>query len=502
MRLTHGLALLLAGCGAADPVDPADPADPEGGPDPLLRPVVLAEAPLALDNPQVDPVSWPLWGGAFTTDEDVRLRIDADATGVAGLVIAGAGDPEQRAAVALVAVDGAWWLRETAGEETIEEVELAGAPPLLVDVTDGGSTVSVGDAKLALDAPLVDAGLYVHLEPEASLDVTAASLSQPLPTRSALGTPLRELAAARGVAIGSATDVWPPLHDLGFESLLAEQFSAVAPTELYWATTRGEDDDFFFVPADLMINYATVHGQDVTAMFLVWDFELPAWIVDAPPEMLGDALDEHVTTLVSRYAGRVDAWVVVNEAIWGPDELGGEPAQYAESLWSDALGPEYIERAFRAARQADPGAVLLYNETGAEESNEKADFLYDMASDLVARDVPIDGIGFQLHVDAASPPDLASVQANFERFAALGLEIHITELDVSLADAPGDLELQADLYRGIVQTCLAVPACRDVTVFGFTDRYAWDELGDATPLLFDADYEAKPAFFAVQAALQ
>jgi endo-1,4-beta-xylanase len=494
MNRSRVLAILLAG-GACGPAG-------SDGQAPLVRPVVLAATPLELTNPQVDPVIWPLWGGAFTTNEDVRLRIDADATGVAGVVIAGVGDPEERTTVALVEVDGAWRLRETAGATTVQEVELADAPPLLVDVTDGGAMVSAGRTTLALDAPLVDAGLYVHLEPGAALEVTDVALSQPLPTRPSLGAPLRELGAARGVAIGTATDVWPPLHDLGFESLLAEQLGTIAPTELYWATTRGEDQGFFFVPADLMINFATVHAQDVTAMFLVWDFELPAWLDDVPPAELGDVLDEHVTTLVSRYAGRVDTWVVVNEAIWGPGETGGEPAQYAESIWSDALGPEHIERAFRAARLADPDAVLLYNETGAEEQNEKADFLYAMAADLVAREVPIDGIGFQFHVDATDPPDLASVQANFERFAALGLEIHITELDVSLAEAAGDLQLQADVYRGVVEACLAVPACRDVTVFGFTDRYAWDELGDATPLLFDEEYEAKPAFFAVQAALQ
>jgi endo-1,4-beta-xylanase len=489
------LAILLSGCGAPEPAEP-------GGGDPLSRPVVLAASPLVLTNPGAEPVTWPLWGGAFTTDEDIRLRVDADSTGVAGVVIAGAGDPEQRVAVALLEVDGTWRLRETDGAVTSQEVELAGGPPFIVDVADGGVAVSAGSTQLMLAAPLVDPGLYVHLEPGAALQVTDVALSQPLPTTPSLGVPLRELASACGVAIGTATDVWPPLHDLGFEALLAEQFGTVAPTELYWATTRGEDADFFFVPADLMINFATVHAQDVTAMFLVWDFELPAWLADVAPAELGEVLDEHVTTLVSRYAGRVDAWVVVNEAIWGPDETGGEPAQYAETIWSDALGPEHIERAFRAARVADPDAVLLYNETGAEEQNEKADFLYAMASDLVARDVPIDGIGFQLHIDAGDPPDLASVRANFERFAALGLEIHITELDVSLASADGDLQLQADLYRGVVETCLAVPACRDITVFGFTDRYAWDELGDAAPLLFDESYAAKPAFFAVQSALR
>jgi endo-1,4-beta-xylanase len=90
-----------------------------------------------------------------------------------------------------------------------------------------------------------------------------------------------------------------------------------------------------------------------------------------------------------------------------------------------------------------------------------------------------------------------------ERFAALGLDIHITELDVTIAGTDAaQLELQADIYAGILEACLAVPACRSTTVFGFSDRYAWDELGDAAPLLFDADYAAKPAFRAVQRVLE
>jgi endo-1,4-beta-xylanase len=122
----------------------------------------------------------------------------------------------------------------------------------------------------------------------------------------------------------------------------------------------------------------------------------------------------------------------------------------------------------------------------------------------VDRGVPLDGIGLQFHVHAAGPPDLDAVRSNFERFAALGLDVYITELDVSLEgiDAPDELELQASIFAGILETCRAVPACRSYTMFGFTDKYAWDELGDAAPLLFDSAYRPKPAFFAVQSALE
>jgi endo-1,4-beta-xylanase len=170
------------------------------------------------------------------------------------------------------------------------------------------------------------------------------------------------------------------------------------------------------------------------------------------------------------------------------------------------IGEEFIERAFRAARAADPDAALMYNETGAEALGGKSDFMYETISDLRARDVPIDAVGLQFHVDAAAPPDMAAVRANMERFGALGLDVYITELDVSLAALEGTeeekLERQAEIYASVITTCRAVPACRNVTVFGFSDRYAWDELGDASPLLFDEDYAPKPAFRAVQSSLE
>lgn len=503
--------LLSLACGGDD----GGSSDPEG----FARPVVLAEHPLELSNPQTEPVTWPIWGGAFTLGEAVRIQ--AVLTGgapEAGIALAGPGDPETRRAVTLAWTGEAWSLRESEGATLVQDVPLsapAAATFVLELAPSGAVTATSGEARATLTpaGPLGGGdeatGLYVWLAPGAALTIDALAVSQPLPADPTPGTPLRELAAARGLTIGTAVDIWPPLHDPGFESLLGRQFGAAAPTELYWATTRGEDGDYFFLPADLTVNYARVHDQALTGMFLVWDFELPAWVTDLAETgdagALGAVFDEHITTTVARYRGEMDAWVVVNEAIWGPDETG-DAAELAQTIWLDVLGEEYIERAFQVARAADPDAILLYNETGAEALGEKSDFLHAMATDLLARDVPLDGIGLQFHIDAASPPDLADVRANLERFGALGLEVHITELDVSLANLPGSeadkLETQAQLYVGVLDACLAVPECRAYTVFGFSDRYAWDELGDASPLLFDADYRPKPAFHAIQAALE
>src|SRR5690606_36414547 len=137
----------------------------------------------------------------------------------------------------------------------------------------------------------------------------------------------------------------------------------------HWTTTRGEDADYFLLPADLLVNYARMHGQAVHGYFLLWDEHLPAWVIERvrrDPASAGPLVDEHVATLVRRYRGRIASWIVVNEAFAGPTESGTGEAGYLPSIWYEALGPDHIARAFRIARAADPAAKLLYNETGAE----------------------------------------------------------------------------------------------------------------------------------------
>ncbi|BDI23006.1 endo-1,4-beta-xylanase [Herbiconiux sp. L3-i23] len=504
--------IAVAGCSSAAP--PISPADMSGE----LRPIVVADAPVSLSSDQEETVVWPIWGSAFVPDEVVTMtgRFEPGGDAASGVVVAGPGEPEERVAVAIVASDGAWTARETAGEDVVQEKAVAGdvASPLTVTVTREQVMVNAGDEEITtldLAAPLGGAGeavgFYAYLEPGATLDLVELDSSQPLPTHSDLGTPLRELADERDFGIGTALDIWPPLHDIEFESLLGEQFNAATPTEFYWATTRGEDEDFFFVPADLSVNYATVHELDLTGMFLVWDFELPEWVMEIAEsgdvDELGDVYDEHISTLVSRYADQVDTWVVVNEAIWGPAELDGGDPQYADTVWNDVLGEEHIERAFRAARTADPDAELMYNETGAEELGPKSDFLYAMVKDFLERDVPIDTVGLQFHIESTDPPDMESVQQNLQRFADLGVDVRITELDVVIdGDSEDREQLQADIYSGVLDACLAVDGCTGYTTFGFSDRYSWDELGEAMPLMFTADYEPKPAYFALQDALR
>lgn len=483
----------------------------------FVRAVVRSQSPLALANTQEDRITLPIWGSVFALDEAVvKARVALSPTGKAGLVFALPGEPEERRAFTLRWTGSQWRLGERVGDGApIQEVKVSTkrAAKLVVElrgrtirVTGDGANKSI-TSQSTITGPM---GIYVEIEPGAELAITDLALSQLLP-RSELGTPLQALARDRGRMLGSTSETgeWPPRHDLAFEAMYAQEFETAGILDFYWTTTRGEDEDFYFVPADLMVNYATVHDQAIDGYFLVWDEELPAWVGELAETGggagLGAMLDKHIETITTRYRGRVNSWIVANEAFLGPDENGTDAADYAESVWYETLGADYIERAFRTADRFDPTATLLYNETGAEVEGPKSDFMYARMKELVQGGVPIDAVGFQFHVDAAHPPDMASVKRNLERFAALGLGVMITELDVSIASLPGThaqrLAKQAALFGAIADVCLAIPACTSITTFGFSDKHAWDELGDAEPLLFTRDYEPKPAYHALRRSL-
>jgi endo-1,4-beta-xylanase len=204
-----------------------------------------------------------------------------------------------------------------------------------------------------------------------------------------------------------------------------------------------------------------------------------------------EVLREHITTVVGRYKGRIVAWDVVNEAV----EQNGE---LRDTVWLRVIGPEYIELAFRWAHEADPDALLFYNDYSAETMNRKSNAVYALVQDLLEKGVPIHGVGFQMHVELGGAPSLRAVQRNMERLGALGLEVQITEMDVRLRDTKAQtLERQAEIYGDTLQLCLDEPSCTAFVMWGFADCHSWipssfKGWGDA--LVFDGDYAPKPAY--------
>jgi GH35 family endo-1,4-beta-xylanase len=317
---------------------------------------------------------------------------------------------------------------------------------------------------------------------------------------------LATLGAQRGRLIGTAVRANVLAVDSEYRETVLRHFNYVtAEYEFMWGNIEPTPGNYMFGPVDTTAAFAEQHGLPLKGAPLVWHLILPPWVNDGMTAAdLQSAVDQRIDTLVGRYVGKVATWDVVNEAM--PDGTGG----YRNSIFLQKLGPDYIRNAFVRARQADPNALLFYNDFLAEGINEKSDFIYGMIQTLLAQGTPIDGVGFQMHLGGTFGPipTTASVVQNLQRFADLGLRVRISEMDVQKNFFDGkradQLALQRKVYHDMVAACLAVAGCESVTFWGFTDRYTWvnDYLGfgDA-PLPFDFRYRQKAAFFGVRDAL-
>jgi endo-1,4-beta-xylanase len=316
-----------------------------------------------------------------------------------------------------------------------------------------------------------------------------------------LGGGLQQLGDRAGVKIGAAAQPTGMAESERYRSVLSQEFDSVTPeSQLKWDVLEPVRGQFDWTGADTLVGFAEANRQSVRGHTLVWHDALPGWLAKGKfsPEQLRELLREHIQAVVGRYRGRVAAWDVVNEPI---ADNGG---QLRRSLWMNALGPGYIADALRWAHEADPTAKLYINDYGVETVNTKSDALYNVVAGLRRDGVPIDGVGFQSHL--ALGANLSTLGPNLRRFADLGLDVAITEMDVRL-QLPATLaqhSAQAALYSQVLQACLTTPRCVSFTVWGFTDRYSWvpyaySGWGDAC--LFDTAYHPKPAYVQVRQLL-
>lgn len=314
--------------------------------------------------------------------------------------------------------------------------------------------------------------------------------------------PLRTLADRHSIRFGAAVGRLFP-DDARFTAVLGREFSMLTPeNDLKFDATEPVRGQLRFTRADAMVDFASSKGMTARGHTLVWQNQLPAWLTSGSwtrDEARG-IMENHIAAVVGRYKGRLAAWDVVNEAV---DDGGSLRAGF----WLNTIGPDYVELAFRAARAADPGAALYYNDYSLEYGGAKTDAVYQLLSDLKGRGVPIDGVGFQAHFEAGKLPSLDRMKSVFARFAALGLKIQITELDVRvpLPATTASLQTQAADYRTVVTACRETPACNAIVTWGVTDADSWVPAtfpGSGAALLFDAAYTPKPAYAAVADALK
>ncbi|MET7465589.1 endo-1,4-beta-xylanase [Nonomuraea sp. NPDC005501] len=312
---------------------------------------------------------------------------------------------------------------------------------------------------------------------------------------------LRQHAAARGRFIGTALATGPLASETAYRDLAAAEFNQVTPENaLKWDATEPSQGQFSFGGADAIVSFAAQNDQQVHGHTLVWHNQTPGWVQSLGATAMRSAMQNHISQVVGRYASNpaVVSWDVVNEVF---DDNGNLRA----SFWYNTLGQSYIADAFRAARAADPDARLCINDYNTEGINAKSTALYNLVSSLRQQGVPVDCVGFQSHL-AIQYGFPGQMQQNLQRFADLGVQVRITELDVRMVmprDATKDAT-QATYYRDVVNACLAVTACAGITIWGFTDKYSWvpDTFsGQGAALIYDQSYQRKPAYTAVHDAL-
>jgi len=339
----------------------------------------------------------------------------------------------------------------------------------------------------------------------------------------------------------------------GDAALALRHFNSISPENaLKWESLHPNPgpEGFVFEAADRFVAFGVRHGLHVVGHTLVWHSQTPDWVfaghvpapgsddsstgetgANRPPEArrrrgrgaydgpratrdeLVARMREHIHTVVGRYKGRIQAWDVVNEAL--ADGNGEEVLR--DSLWRQIIGPDYVALAFEFAHEADPDAILRYNDYGLE-NPVKRRRLIRLVRDLQSRNVPLHAIGTQAHLNVSI--DFERMDACLAELASLGLPIHVTELDVNTAvrgqrgtgaDVAANARAtgggrvseadrrQSKAYAAVFKALLKHrDSVEVVTFWGVNDAVSWRRFG--SPLLFDGDNQPKPAFEAVMEA--
>ena len=312
------------------------------------------------------------------------------------------------------------------------------------------------------------------------------------------GTPLKTLAQAAGGRYFGSDMTGNLLSQSTVTQLQSQQFDMVTPgNEMKWDTTEPSNGTYNFGPGDQIVSYAQANGERVRCHNLVWQSQLPSWVSSLPASQVQAAMEAHITTEATHFKGECYAWDVVNEPFNSDGSFVADP-------FYNAMGSGYIADALKTAHAADPNAKLYLNDYGIEGENAKSNAMYSLAQSLLAQGVPLNGIGFESHFILGQVP--SDMEANMQRFANLGLDVAVTELDdrITLPASSANLQQQATDFATVVQDCLGVSRCVGVTQWAVGDADSWVPgtfSGQGAATMFDQNYNPKPAFTAVQNTL-
>jgi endo-1,4-beta-xylanase len=328
-------------------------------------------------------------------------------------------------------------------------------------------------------------------------------------------TSLRALAHDIGLHIGSAI-IPQDLNTPAWAAIAAAQFNVYTPgNEMKWQVVEPTQGVFDWSGADNLVAFAEANRARVRGHTLLWHNQLPTWLTTGVANgtisagQLKQLLHDHIFTEVGRYRGKIWQWDVANEFFLDANPSGINPNDF----WVSNLGVDIIPQAFRWAHEADPGALLFYNDyniAGEDGSNAKSDAVFAWVQQMLSEGVPIHGVGNQGHLDTQFGFSGQRFQADLARYASLGLKVAITEADVrtfvnnATQQVPTDnLALFAQPYEfgQMMKAAIAVPEVISFTVWGFTDADSWVPgffTGEGYATIYDVSQNPKPAYFELQ----
>src|SRR5579885_1911301 len=329
---------------------------------------------------------------------------------------------------------------------------------------------------------------------------------------------LAAAAASKGLLFGSLISLPTLRTNPAYARLMAEQCDLYVCADMHWRLVAPNPETTQFSKVDAENAWAEAHGMKFRGHALLWHRQTPAWFASLPDRAAAvAALQGHIRTMCTHFAGAMQSWDVVNEAIQTSGGVGG----LRKTVFLEKIGPDYLDIAFHAAREADGRALLVLNDFGMEydlpDHQRRRRALLNIVDGFKRRNTPIDAIGLQSHLATkyAQHLDDRSLRDFLKEISDRGLKILITEMDVIDRASPSDVRTRdmqvADMYKRYLLPVVENRATVAVITWGLTNRYSWITRGDqsdfrrddglpARPLPFDDSYAPTPAYAAIQEA--
>ena len=329
---------------------------------------------------------------------------------------------------------------------------------------------------------------------------------------------LGEIAAGRGLLFGTAVDAGTLANPLQAALYTHHARIFTSDNALKFGSLRPQEGPADFKAADALVAFAARHNIALRGHCLIWNDWVPPWVAKLSPARCAYWLDRHIDEVVSRYAGKLHSWDVVNEPFW---PASGNPGGLRNGPWYAAMGRGYVLRALKRARAADPLGRIAINEAGPEweqvwgaASKPYRDGLLGLVDEVQGAGVRLDMVGLQCHWFPEFTFDAGSFRAYLAELAKRDVAILITELDVNDAQMPGDEAARdaevARRYQSLIDAALAEPKVEAILTWQLSDNASWLMAAPTLwgpnnrrprPLPFDGAFHPKPAYYAIAEAL-